>query len=340
MANYPIESLATTRRMGSQLLKSRLGTGPRVNPTAASPSSGTGAMVDSTSGSGLPPNTIGRPTPPPGPALPVPGKPTTNPLEGFDASKLGAALGSSFMSSSSTPASWTPVQGDFSVNQQFEQTLIDRLNGNIEGLPTYEEMIAGSFDPMAKLLDQQYRRSADAAVENMISRGVLDSSEAGRHLADLSIELANNKAALLGQLGLDYAKMRESSIQNALSTYGVLEGNRLQAKTTITAANIGAAASIQNAAIQAGATKEAALISAQARLQEAGLNAQVALARLQKEFEGGLIEQGIDPYLFETDAEYRNDVFEGFEYQRWQEEYLLDLVIEQHGGTLRDRARA
>lgn len=327
--------------MGSQLLETRMRTGPRVNPTV--PTSPPPSSVGTTTQPpvGLPPNTIGTQPPPTGGGPPLPAfNPPPNPMEGLDLSKLGASLGSSFSSSTSTPAEWKPVQGDFSVNQKFEQTLLDRLEGNIEGLPTYEEMIAGSFDPMAKLMDQQYRRQADAAVENMISRGVLDSSEAGRHLADLAVELANNKAALLGQLGLDYAKMREESIQNAISTYGVLEGNRLQAKTTITAANIQAAASIQNAAIQAGATKEAAMIAAQARLQEAGLNAQVALTRLQKELDMSLIEMGIDPVLFASDPAYKDKVFKGLETLRHQEELINDLLIEQLMSDLRGRGRA
>lgn len=288
-----------------------------------------------------------RPPAPPGPGLPS-GPPVApsplpkpvNPLEGFDPSAIGAALGSGSNFMGTSGGQWTPMQGDYSVNQKFEQTLLDRLGGNIEGLPTYDEMIAGSFDPMAKIMDAQYNRAADAAVENMISRGVLDSSEAGRALADLSVELANNKAALLGQLGLDYAKIREESIQNAISSYGILEGNRLQAKTSITTANIGAAASVQNAAINAGATREAALIGAQARLQEAGLNARVALEGLRQDMDKTLIELGIDPVLFANDEKFRGRIFEGYEYMKHQEELLNDLLIEELQGKLRGGAYA
>lgn len=295
-------------------------TGPNVNPAPTAPPA-----------QGAPPAGPAPSSPALGPTVPSVIPPPTNPLAGFDINQIMAQMqGMVGSMNAGTTGTFTPGTADTSVNPLFEQTLQERIRGEGSTMgPSFNDIISGVYNPMSQLIDQNYQRSVDMAAENMISRGILDSSEAGRTMGDLAIDLANNRSSLLGSLGLQFEEQRQNAINSALANYGILEGNRIQARTTITAANIGAAAQIQSASLAANATQSAAMIGAQARLQEAGLNANVALAQLQGQMDRSLIEQGIDPWAFANDGEYRGGVFQYFEDMRWQERILMGYIIEE-----------
>jgi hypothetical protein len=182
---------------------------------------------------------------------------------------------------------------------------------------------------MSALLDQQFGRAKERAFEDLARRGVLQSGETTTAIGDLETQLANTKGALLGQLGSQFESQRQQAIQQAISTFGILEGNRVSAQATITSANIGAAAQVRSAGLSAGATRDAAAIGAQARIQVAGLDAQTALAQLEQQKNLSLIDQGIDPAQFESNPQYRSDVFTYFEDLRMQEKELNDALIDQ-----------
>jgi hypothetical protein len=287
----PIE-YPRTRESGSNL----------VNRTV----SGTGGTLP---GAGTPaPATTSAPPPAP---VPLPDKQyapamipaQVNPLAGFDPSKLAGALGG-FSMSGGSEGGWTPMDMDYRGDPEFEAILKARMAGEGVG-PSWEDIVSGTYDPYARIIDRETDYNQDQSIESMISRGMLDSGEARKAHAELGLDAQDRKNAYLGQLGMQHEQLKQEGINNALSQYGIIEGNKLSAKATITSANIGAAAQIKSSAIQANATTQSAMISAQARLQEAGLNAGVALASLRQEQEQWAAGEGIDLELFQTDPAYR-----------------------------------
>jgi len=118
------------------------------------------------------------------------------------------------------------------------------------GMPTYQDIISGSFEPMSALMDQQFKTAQTDAFEQLVSRGVLQSGETANQLTRMAAELGTSKGALLGQLSLDYAKQRFEQINAAISQWGILEGQRASNAVTISTANLGAAVSIQQTAMQ------------------------------------------------------------------------------------------
>lgn len=318
MAKVPMAPADMSREMGGLLINTRLNGGgltPRVNPTVPQGQNVTGTV----GGAGAAGAPAGTPT-----AAPSIAPTYADPLAGFDPNAIAGIIGN-YQSSLQAGGDFTPMDIDTSGDAGFEALLRARMNG--EGVaPSMEDVTTNVLNPYYASAERNAMRSADIAVETMISRGILDSSEAGRAISDIAIELADNKNAFLGQIGMQLEAMRQEGINAAINSFGILEGNKLQAKTTITAANIGAAAQIKASAIGAGATVAAAGISAQARLQEAGLNAQVAMVSLQKQMDMSLVEAGIDPVAFQNDPEYRGSVFEYYEMLRHEELALMQML--------------
>lgn len=226
-----------------------------------------------------------------------------NPLAGFDPTAIGNALGTNFMQGGGD-GSWSPQGMDYSGDAEFEALLKRRMSGEGVG-PSWEQIVSGSYDPYARIIDRQTAFAQDQSVEGMISRGMLDSGEARKAHSEIGLDALDRKNAFLGQLGMQHETLKQEGINTALNQFGIIEGNKLSAKATITSANIGAAATVKSSAIQAGATREAALISAQARLQEANLDAGVALAGLRQDMEKWAAGEGIDLHRWQTDPIYR-----------------------------------
>lgn len=320
MAKVPMDATSRTRESGSLLLANRMRTAANLPNTPGA----VGIRSDNPAPAPVGP----APAPTAAPTAAPSFAPTyADPMAGFDPNAVSAALGD-YQSRFQSGGDFVPQDIDTSGDQGFEALLRERMAGG--GVVGWEEIEKGAYDPYARIMDREASRATDQAVETMISRGMLDSSEAGRHIADIAMELADRKMAKLGELGLQHEQMKQDSINQAIGQFGILEGNKLQAKVTITAANIGAASQIKSAAINAGATVQAASISAQARLQEAGLNARVALTSLQKQMDMSLVEQGIDPQLFSANTpegqEYRGGVFQRAELLKNEELLLLQML--------------
>lgn len=311
------------RESGALLLANRLGSGggvaPRVNPTVPPPA-GTPSTISA--GPGAPAaGAAGLPVSPPS-VLPT----YSDPLAGFNFNPGAFMGGGAGASTFTAEGGYTPGTIDTTGDAGFEAFLKGRMQG--EGMASWEQVYEGTFTPYKATLDREAARAMDVMAEQMVSRGMLDSSEAGRNIADIALEAEDKKMAFLGELGMRFEAMRQEGINTAIAQYGILEGNKLQAKTTITAANISASAQIRSAALQSGATVQAAQIGAQARLQEAGLNAQVALESLRRQLDSDLVSQGIDPVAFSQDPEYRGSVFKYYADLRQQEIELGKLVYD------------
>lgn len=143
------------------------------------------------------------------------------------------------------------------------QAIQNQLNG--VGQPTFQDIVQGTFEPMSNLMDQQFQTAQTQAFEQLISRGVLQSGETQNTITRMAQDLGMSKGALLGQLALDYSKQRNEQITNAIQQWGILENNRATNATTITAANLQAAVSIQQTAMQTLTT----LTTAMAQIQSA-----------------------------------------------------------------------
>lgn len=161
----------------------------------------------------------------------------------------------------------------------FDQGFVDLLKGRIEGegVMEFDELKQNIFDPQSNLLDAQFDRAIDRTLENLSSRGLLDSGETRNTVKDLETDLAMQKGALLGSLSLEHAKMMQDSIQNAIQTFGVLEGQRVQSKTTITAANIDAATRIHGMLLSNAVAVAQSNLSAEASMNESRLAARTSL---------------------------------------------------------------
>lgn len=234
---------------------------------------------------------------------------------------------------SQTSGSFTPQQADLSVDPILQQALQQRVQGQTGG-PSFEQVLQGQFQPASQLLDLQFNRAKENLLSDLASRGVLKSGETIQSLGDLETQLAATKGSLIGDLAANFEQQRQNAINQAISAFGILEGNKISAKATITSANIGAAAQVKSAAISAGATVQSAQISAQARLQEAGMNVRIALQSLQQERELSFIDQGIDPVLFATDPVYRGDWFALQEQRAIEENELLRLENQERRNAL------
>jgi len=158
---------------------------------------------------------------------------------------------------------------------------------------------------------------------------VLQSGETTGAISDLNANLAAQKGGLLGNLASQFNRDKQQAIQQAIGTFGILEGNRISAKATISAANIGAAAQVRSAALSSGATVQAAQIGAQARLQESGLNVSLALEKLQQDRELTLVELGVDPIEFQNDPAVRDAFFRQQEDFKQQEQLLIEAQIDE-----------
>lgn len=221
-----------------------------------------------------------------------------------------------------------PQQGGYQTNQTFEQTLLRRLQGDTGG-PTWEQIISETYDPMSQIIDQNAKKATDSAIEDLISRGVLTSSTSVSAVAEIAQKAALEKNAYLGQLGLQFHQQQQDAINHALSTYGVLEGNKISANATITSANIGAAAQIKAAAHAADATVQAATINAQAMLQRANGDWSNAIRMKEMEINQSWEQQGIDPERFKTDPAYRDSALKYFAEQREALDILRRAAMEQ-----------
>lgn len=219
-------------------------------------------------------------------------------------------------------------QGTHQTNQNFEQTLLDRLAGNTGG-PSWEQIVSETYDPMSQLIDQNAKKATDSAIEDLISRGVLTSSTSVRAVSDIALQASREKNAYLGELGLQFNQQKQDAINHALSTYGILEGNKISANATITSANIGAAAQIKAAAHAADATVQAASINAQAMLQRANGDWKLALEMSDREINQTWEQQGIDPERFKGDPAYRDSVLKYFAEQRERDDILRRAWMEQ-----------
>jgi hypothetical protein len=213
--------------------------------------------------------------------------------------------------------------GDFGVDEQFREFLRQRIQGEGVG-PSFEDVVANRFLPQGELLDEQFERTQDQAFEDFINRGVLSSGEAERGVKDLARAQGLERASLLGNLASEFEQNRQQQINAAIQQFGILEGNLVQARTTISAANIDAAARIQSAAIGAKSNVQAAKISAQAALQMSGMNFQLAIQRLDQE----MTLEGIDPFLFQNDADYRASVIDRQDlFQQAQNQLIIAETI-------------
>lgn len=220
---------------------------------------------------------------------------------------------------------WTPMSGDTSVDPNLLATLRGRAEGG--GMVPWDRVYNDTFLPQAGLIDLQFQRSMDAGLENLIGRGVLQSGETQNFTEDLVARTGMEKGALLGDLAFRYEGMKQENINAALNQLGILEGNMLSARTSITTANIGAAAQVQSAALSAGATVQAAQISASARLTEAGMNYELALRGMDQEW----AMEGWDPVRMQNDPEYRGYVLD---YIRNREEERDALITGALAGQL------
>jgi hypothetical protein len=247
-----------------------------------------------------------------------------DPLAGWDPAAISRMIGGPDTMQYQSGGDFVPGSIDTSGDAGFEALLRERMAGG--GMIGLDQMMSDVLNPYMAVANREAVRDMDMATEYMISRGMLDSSEAGRAIADIGIELYEKKMAKMGELGWQFEQVKQENINAALSQFGIQEGNKLQATTTITATNISAAAQVKSSLIGAGATRDAAMISAQARLQEAGLNASVALESLQRQMDMRLVEQGIDPVAFANDPEYRGGVFEYFEALRYEELALIQGI--------------
>lgn len=232
---------------------------------------------------------------------------------------------SSFQRGPGTPGGFVDQMDPF-----LTETLQQRARG--EGIgPSFEDIIAGVFDPQAERIDEQARLAREQSIEDLVSRGVLSSSTAAKSLNQLTRQTELDKRALFGQLALDFNNNQQRAIGEALGQLNILEGNKLSSRTTITAANIQASATVAAASIGAGATVAAARIGAQARLQEAGMNANVALAKLQQEKDMTAFELGVDL----SDPQSVQDYYDYKQYQREQEKALVEYILEDKFNTAR-----
>lgn len=213
------------------------------------------------------------------------------------------------------------------IDPELVATLKARSRG--EGIgPSFEDVIAGTFDPQAALIDERAQMQREASIEDLVSRGVLSSSTAAKSLTNLTRQAEMDKRALFGQLALDFNNNQQRAIGEALGQLNILEGNRLSSRTTITAANINASAQVRAASIGANASVAAAKIGAQARLQEAGMNARLAQERLQFEKEMTAFEAGVDlsdPQSVQDWYDYQSDL-------REQERELTEYIIREKLG--------
>lgn len=202
--------------------------------------------------------------------------------------------------------------GPVDLSQVFDQAYLDALRGRMmgQGLPGFQEVIDGTFTPQANVMDRQYDRAQEQAMEELVSRGVLQSGETARMVQDYQAELADRKAALFGQIAQNYENMKQENIRDALRQYGDLAQSALQSKTTIKAAQIGAEAQVLAASIGAQASIAAAQISAHATLQASAWDYEVALRSIDNK----LAMEGIDPQRWATDPKYRHDTIGWFAY--------------------------
>lgn len=237
------------------------------------------------------------------------------------------------------------------MNPELMDLLFARARG--EGLMSLEERLANEFDPFAARLNSQFEDAQAATIEDLISRGVVRSGEAVERLADQRTDLADIRSQRLGEIFTRHEEQRQQQITQALNSLGILEGNRVQAKTTITAANLqaasdlqrqllqsatniettfmqgetardvaetGARAQVRSSKIAADSRTKAAQIGAQAALQAAGMDFNVAMSRIEQQY----AMEGIDSGRFESDPVYRDAVLQR---ERWKDDVQTQVLL-------------
>lgn len=161
------------------------------------------------------------------------------------------------------------ISTDFQFDPAFLQVLRSRMAG--EGTPSFDQIMQAQYEPVAAELDRIFSTTKTQAFEDFVSRGILSSGETAKEIEDLSVRLGVSKAQVVGNLAVEYARERNSQINQAIQQFGILEQGRAQMFATISTANLAAAVQIQSKGLETLDNLNRALIQAQTTFQTAQL---------------------------------------------------------------------
>ncbi len=294
--------------------------------------------------------------------------PTSFPREPAAAPTLASATGAgdgslkTLTDRSSVPglgAAASINQGQVGTDVQFDQSLVDLLKQRSQGIgvgPSGEDVASGAYEPLSRILNKEADKAIEQSLEILSKRGALASGETRDTVKGIQSDLFNRKAAIIGQLTLDAEDRRQKQMGDSIAQLGILEGQRVSAKVTLTTANLQSATQIQTQLIasetaqsvartQAGAQttsakisaegqRQSTMIAAQAALQRAGMDYDLAIKSLDRDLE----MRGIDAERFETDPVYRAARLQERKFAEEAKDQLIFAMLTQQGFDMKEGA--